>query len=82
MEHPGGGRFNLFGSVIGAFIIQALTVTLYAMKVPSAAVKAYKAAVIILIVLISSPVVKEFFINLYKRLFKKLVEPKIPTKAS
>lgn len=78
----GGGRFSLFGSVIGAFIIQALTVTLYAMKVPSAAVKAYKAAVIILIVVISSPVVKEFFVNLYKKLFKKQVEPKIPIKAS
>ena len=78
----GGGKFSLFGSVIGAHIIQALTVTLYAMKVPSASVKAYKAAVIILIVLISSPVVKEFFINLYKKVFKKQVDAKIPVKAS
>jgi len=66
-----GGRFNLYGSVIGAYIIQALTVTLYAMKVPSAAVKAYKAVVIIIIVVISSPVVKEFIVKLYKRIFKK-----------
>jgi ribose/xylose/arabinose/galactoside ABC-type transport system permease subunit len=78
----GGGKFSLFGSVIGAHIIQALTVTLYAMKVPSAAVKAYKAAVIIFIVLISSPVVKEFFVNLYKKLFKKQVDAKIPVKAN
>lgn len=66
-----GGKFNLFGSVIGAYIIQALTVTLYAMKVPSSAVKAYKAIVIILIVVISSPVVKEFAIHLRNKLFKK-----------
>jgi len=78
----GGGRFSLFGSVIGAYIIQALTVTLYAMKVPSAAVKAYKAVVIILIVMINSPVVKDFFIKLYRKLFKKQVETKISIKAS
>ncbi len=67
----GGGKFNLAGSVIGAFIIQALTVTLYAMKVPSTAVKAYKAVVIIAIVVISSPIVKEYALQLRDRLFKK-----------
>jgi len=76
-----GGKFNLYGSVIGAYIIQALTVTLYAMKVPSAAVKAYKAVVIIIIVIFSSPVVKDFVITLYKKLFKKRVKTKIPIKA-
>lgn len=75
-----GGKFNLYGSVIGAYIIQALTVTLFAMKVPSAAVKAYKAAVIIIIVIFSSPVVKEFVVNLYKKMFKSRV--KTPVKAS
>ncbi|HHU91400.1 MAG TPA: ABC transporter permease [Clostridiaceae bacterium] len=69
-----GGKFSLFGSVIGAYIIQALTVTLYAMKVPSAAVKAYKAMVIIIIVVISSPVVKAYAINLYNKLFKKQLQ--------
>ena len=66
-----GGKFSLAGSVIGAFIIQALTVTLYAMKVPSTAVKAYKAIVIIAIVAISSPVVKEYAVQLRDKLFKK-----------
>lgn len=66
-----GGKFSLFGSVIGAYIIQALTVTLYAMKVPSAAVKAYKALVIIAIVLFSSPVVQEYASRLRKKLFEK-----------
>jgi len=67
----GGGKFNLSGSVIGAFIIQALTVTLYAMKIPSTAVKAYKAIVIIAIVVISSPIVKEYALQLRNKLFKK-----------
>lgn len=66
-----GGKFSLAGSVIGAFIIQALTVTLYAMKVPSTAVKAYKAIVIIAIVVISSPIVKEYALQLRGKLFKK-----------
>ena len=44
--------------MLGAYAIQALTITLYAMKVPSTDVKAYKAVVIILIVAIGSPVVK------------------------
>ncbi|MGE5614460.1 MAG: ABC transporter permease [Bacillota bacterium] len=77
-----GGKFNLYGSVIGAYIIQALTVTLYAMKVPSAAVKAYKAIVIIVIVLISSPVAKEFAVKIHKKLFKKQAETEVPVKTS
>ena len=57
----GGGKFKLSGSIIGAYIIQALTITLYAMKVSSTAVKAYKAIVIIILVVIGSPVVKSWF---------------------
>jgi len=77
-----GGKFNLYGSVIGAYIIQALTVTLYAMKVPSAAVKAYKAVVIILIVVFSSPVVKDFVVRMYKKMFKKQTEKEVQAKAA
>lgn len=54
----GGGKFKMIGSVLGAYAIQALTITLYAMKVPSTDVKAYKAIVIIILVVIGSPVVK------------------------
>ena len=67
----GGGKFKLAGSVIGAYIIQTLTTTLYAMKVSSTAVKAYKAAVIIAIVVIGSPVVKEAFQKLRNSLSGK-----------
>ncbi len=57
----GGGRFKISGSIIGAYVIQMLTITLYAMKVPSTDVKAYKAIVIIILVVIGSPVFKERF---------------------
>ena len=63
-----GGRFKMSGSVLGAYAIQALTTTLYAMKVSSTEIKAYKAIVIILIVVIGSPVVKDAASRLWARL--------------
>ncbi len=63
-----GGKFKVSGSVLGAYAIQALTITLYAMQVPSTAVKAYKAIVIILIVVIGSPMVKQAFGRLWARI--------------
>ncbi len=57
----GGGKFKISGSIIGAYVIQMLTTTLYAMKVSSTDVKAYKAIVIVLLVVIGSPVVKKKF---------------------
>ena len=54
----GGGKFRLVGSVLGAYIIQMLTTTLYAMNVAPVNVKAYKAIVIIIIVVAGSPVIK------------------------
>ena len=63
----GGGRFKISGSIIGAYVIQMLTITLYAMKVSSTDVKAYKAIVIILLVVIGSPVIKSRFEKLMSR---------------
>ena len=57
----GGGKFKISGSIIGAYVIQMLTITLYAMKVSSTDVKAYKAIVIVLLVVIGSPVIKAKF---------------------
>ena len=64
----GGGKFKLIGSILGAYAIQALTTTLYAMKVSSTDVKAYKAVVIIILVVLGSPVVKEAMDHLWKKL--------------
>jgi len=54
-----GGKFKVTGSIIGAYIIEGLTNTLYAMRVSSTDIQAYKAVVIILLVIAGSPVVKE-----------------------
>ena len=64
----GGGRFKIGGSILGAYVIQTLTITLYAMKVSSTNVKAYKAIVIVLLVVIGSPVVKKRFSSFVTRL--------------
>ncbi|MCR5478123.1 MAG: ABC transporter permease [Lachnospiraceae bacterium] len=72
----GGGRFKISGSIIGAYVIQMLTITLYAMKVSSTDVKAYKAIVIILLVVIGSPVVKEKFGRLMNRIKSSKTEVK------
>lgn len=60
----GGGKFSLMGSVIGAYTIQALTTTLYAMNVSADQLPVYKAIVVIIIVTLQSPVFKKFLVNL------------------
>ena len=67
----GGGRFRLSGSILGAYIIQMLTTTLYAMNVAPVNVKAYKAIVIIVIVVAGSPVVKSRLAALWNRIRAK-----------
>ena len=64
----GGGKFRLLGSVLGAYIIQMLTTTLYAMSVSPENVKAYKAIVIIIIVVAGSPVIKSWITSLASRI--------------
>ena len=50
----GGGKFSIAGSVIGAYTIQALTTTLYAMHVSSDQIPVYKAIVVVIIVTLQS----------------------------
>ena len=57
----GGGKFRLSGSIIGAYTIQAITTTLYALGVSSAQAPVFKAVIVILIVTIQSPAVKAYF---------------------
>lgn len=58
-----GGKFNMMGSVIGAYTIQALTTTLYAMSVKADQLPVYKAIVVIIIVILQSPVFQRFIAN-------------------
>ncbi|MBQ6017616.1 MAG: ABC transporter permease [Clostridiales bacterium] len=55
----GGGKFNLTASVLGAYVIQFLTTTLFRMKVSSSAISAYKAIVVILLIIMSSPFIRK-----------------------
>lgn len=61
-----GGKFNIYGSVLGAYVIQFLTTTLYKYEVPSTALPAYKAVVVILLVVLSAPTVREKLSHLFK----------------
>lgn len=54
-----GGKFNMTASILGAYVIQYLTTTLYAYEVESDALPAYKAVVVIILVVLSAPVVRE-----------------------
>ncbi|MDD2958971.1 MAG: ABC transporter permease [Lachnospiraceae bacterium] len=73
----GGGKFNLAGSIIGAYTIQAITTTLYSMGVSSAQAPVFKAVVVIIIVVIQAEPVKEYF----KKVSSKRAAVKEATKA-
>ncbi len=66
----GGGKFNMTGSIIGAYTIQTLTSMLTTLNVNTNAVPVFKAVIIIILVTIQTPVVKSFFNN--KVTFSKL----------
>lgn len=56
----GGGKFNLAGSIIGAYTIQAITTTLYALGISSIQAPVFKAIIVILIVVIEASPFKSF----------------------
>lgn len=57
----GGGKFNMTGSIIGAYTIQTLTSMLTTLNVNTNAVPVFKAVIIIILVTIQTPLVKSFF---------------------
>lgn len=63
-----GGKFNIWASILGAYVIQFLTTTLYKLGVKSDALSAYKAVVVILLVVLSAPVVRDYLSGLSKKL--------------
>lgn len=64
----GGGKFSMASSILGAYVIQYLTTTLYKHDVPSTALPAYKAVVVIVLVVFSAPVVREKLSVLWKKI--------------
>jgi simple sugar transport system permease protein len=69
-----GGKFNMWASILGAYVIQFLTTTLFKFNVPSAALPAYKAIVVIVLVVLSAPTVREKMKALSKK-FKQKAAP-------
>jgi len=67
----GGGKFNMTASILGAYVIQYLTTTLYKFNVQSDALPAYKAVVVIALVVLSAPIVREKLSALGKKLKPK-----------
>ena len=65
------GKFNMTASILGAYVIQFLTTTLYKFNVKSDAISAYKAVVVIILVVISAPVVREKFASFTKKMQAK-----------
>jgi len=56
----GGGKFSISGSIIGAYTIEVLNRTLLRLEVDTETIKAFKAVFIIVLMVIASPVVREF----------------------
>lgn len=63
-----GGKFNMAASILGAYVIQFLTTTLYKFNVQSDALPAYKAVVVIVLVVTSAPVVREWVSGIWKKI--------------
>ncbi|MBO7426801.1 MAG: ABC transporter permease [Clostridiales bacterium] len=63
-----GGKFNMWSSILGAYVIQFLTTTLYKFNVQSDALSAYKAVVVIILVIFSAPAVRSFFSSLFAKI--------------
>lgn len=63
-----GGKFNMAASVLGAYVIQFLTTTLFKFNVISSALPAYKAVVVIILVVLSAPIVRDKLAALRKKL--------------
>jgi galactofuranose transport system permease protein len=69
-----GGRFSLLASIVGALVIQATTTSTLAIGVPASAIIAVKALVVIVVILLYSQQVKDFFRKIAGR--TRLKEPK------
>jgi simple sugar transport system permease protein len=55
-----GGRFSLLASIVGAWVIQAMTTSMYAIGVPAFALQAIKGLVVIFVILLYSEQVRGF----------------------
>jgi len=64
----GGGKFSITGSIIGAYTIEMLSRTLLRLEVNPETIKAFKAIFIIILMVVSSPVVRGYLATAKKRI--------------
>lgn len=76
-----GGRYFIFGSVVGAILIQALTNTMYAQDVTPEIALIPKAVVILLVCLLQSPEFRRKVIAPFRRSRTKLAMQNAPAKS-
>jgi ribose/xylose/arabinose/galactoside ABC-type transport system permease subunit len=62
-----GGKFSITGSVIGAYTIEVLNRTLLRLEVETEAIKAFKAVFIIILMVVASPVVRDYAKKILQR---------------
>ena len=56
----GGGTFSITGSIIGAYTIEMLNRTLLRLEIEPAMIKVFKAIFIVILMVVASPVVRDF----------------------
>ncbi|HBX68586.1 MAG TPA: sugar ABC transporter permease [Chloroflexi bacterium] len=62
-----GGRFSLVASALGALVIWAFTISMYTIGVPSNALLAGKAALVLLVIVLYSDFTRRFMNRLFER---------------
>ena len=61
-----GGRFSLLASVIGALVIRTFTITMYTVGVPANALKAAKALLVLIVILLYSDQARQLVNKLFE----------------
>ena len=69
-----GGKFSMVASILGAYVIQYLTTTLYKFNVGASELAAYKAIVVIALVVMSAPTTRQWLASGGKKLKKQPVK--------
>lgn len=62
-----GGKFSVTGSIIGAYTIEVLGRTLLRLEIGTETIKAFKAVFIIILMVVASPVVRDFAAKALRR---------------
>jgi simple sugar transport system permease protein len=71
-----GGRYTLVGTVVGAFIIQTLTTTVYTLGIPPEVTLVFKALVVITVCLLQAPKARNL-LNSFKAAPKPAAKEKV-----